>query len=337
MNIVYTFDDGYSEITAVSIVSLLNNNQHIENLKLYIIDCGIKEANKIALTELVQSYGRNVTYIPAIDLSQKICVELDTSYWNQVCYIRLFFAELLPQLDKVMHIDCDTIVRGDISCIYDIDLNGYVYAACYDCSPCPKISAGFEECDPYYSNGFLIFNLKTIRDEGIEKKFVRYIEEKKGKLPHLDQDVINGVARDKVRVLPPQYNLMSITALFSRRCIELFSENEPYYSIDELINAVKNPIVVHFVGYQFISRPWAQPCYHPYNDEWIQYYKLTPYWSNNRMLKYKKKKYGMAREAVCWLWNLGYKSRRIRLLLFVWEKKATWKYKKELLAKNTRQ
>ena len=328
MNVVYTFDNGYAEITAVSIVSLLENNKHVERLDLYIIDCGISDENKMKISSLINSFERTVVFVPSIDISSKVTIKLETLYWSEVCYIRLFFAELLPDLDRVMHIDCDTIVRKDISSIYNVDLSNYVCAACYDCSPCPKRSIGIPSERPYYSNGFLIFNLDNARNKDIERRFVEYIEEKKGVLPHLDQDVINEVLGNEVYLLPAEYNVMSNTIAFGERCIELFDDNEPYYSAKEVKNAVHNPIIVHLVGYKFFSRPWAQPCYHPYNKEWLNYHLKTPWCNEQKLLKPTQKKYGFLRETICWIWNFGYRNKQIRNLLFLIEKRSVVKKKK---------
>lgn len=331
MNIVYTFDNGYSEIAAVSIVSLFENNKHVKELNMFIVDCGISDKNKRILDELSSYYGRKIIYIKSVNIYEKINIKLDTRYWSDICYIRLFFAELLPNIDRVMHVDCDTIVRGDVSEIYNIDMGNNVCAACYDCNPCPKYAAGFDRDDPYYSNGFLIFDLNKIRSNDLIKTFVEYIEFKNGKLPHLDQDVINGVLHKSIYLLPAKYNLMTNTALFGSCCKELF-EGEPYYSKEELKEAVNNPIIVHLIGFKFSSRPWAQPCYHPYNKEWIEYYSKTKYWNEKKMLIRKRKKYGILRECACWIWNQGYKIEMIRRILFKLEKSSTNKLKAQLIS-----
>lgn len=321
MNVVYTFDDGYSEIAAVSLLSLLENNREEKHLDLYIVDCGISEKNKQYINELLDRFGRSIMYIEAKNMEYKIPIKLDVSFWSFVCYVRLFFAELLPDIEKVMHIDCDTIVSGSLSNIYYTDLKGNLCAACYDCIPSPKFVAGFSNNTKYFSNGLLIFDLKAMRENKIQDQFVEYIVNKRGDLPHLDQDVVNAVLKDKIYVIPPEYNLMTYTALFGGQTCELFESDEPYYSKGEVIKAVNNPIMIHLVGYKYVSRPWGQPCYHPYNKEWIDYYKRIGFDGTHKLLNKKKKKYGFVREIVCWIWNLGYKVPFIRNIEFKHEKK----------------
>lgn len=321
MNIVYTFDDDYSEITAVSMLSLLENNKDEKEINLFIIDCGIKEHNKTRIETLAKRFNRTIKFIEAKNMENKIPIKLDVSFWSFVCYVRLFFAELLPDIDKIMHIDCDTIVRGKLGDIYNIKLGENLCAACYDCIPSPKFTAGFVKESGYFSNGILIFDLKSMREENIQEKFVQYIVTKKGDLPHLDQDVVNAVMANRILALPAEYNLMTYTALFKEKMCKVFEPIEPYYSVQEIKKAIENPIMVHFVGYRFVSRPWLQPCYHPYNEEWINYYQRIAFDDKQNILDKKTKKYGAIREIVCILWNYGYKLRFIRNVEFLMEKK----------------
>ena len=311
MNIVYTFDDGYTDITLVSMLSLFENNKNVSNLVVYIIDCGISTNNINRIKELGNRYNRLVKVYKAIDVEERIPTSLEMGYWSLVCYVRLFFAEILTDLDRVLHIDCDTIVRGDLQKLYEIDLGENICAACYDCIPSPKVTAGFEINDRYYSNGLLLFDLKRVRNEEIEKQFIDYIVKKRGILPHLDQDVISSVLQNKILLLPAEYNVMSVTFALGKHSTELFDGYGPYYSQSEVIKAIKEPIIVHIVGYRYYNKPWSQPCYHPYNTEWKRYFKMVR-GTDASLLRKKRHKYGIVNNFICWLWNTGRKIKIIR-------------------------
>lgn len=313
MNVVYTFDDGYTDITLVSIISLLENNTEVDNINIYIIDCGISERNIKRISNTVKKYNRKININKAIDVEKKIPICLDKGQWSLACYVRLFFAEMLPDVDRVMHIDCDTIVRGKLEDVYKESFDGNVCMACYDCVPSTKYLIGFKEQDAYYSNGFLIFNLDAIRKNKIEELFIDYIVENKGVLPHLDQDVLSTVLKGKIKLLPPEYNMMSPTLAINDKASELFMQSEPYYTQNEIDEAVRNPLVIHFVGYRYSGRPWTQPCYHSYNSEWISYFKMVE-GRDDSLLKRKRKKYGILHNIVCKIWNIGSKVKAIDII-----------------------
>lgn len=323
MNVVYTFDNGYSVVTAVSMTSLLENNKKVKNLKIYIVDCGISDINKKRFMILAKKYGRELNFVEGKNFESRIPIKLDLGYWSFVCYVRLFFCELFPELDRVLHVDCDTLVLKSLEDIYNLDLGENLCAGCYDCVPTPKYSAALSKDCGYYSNGFLIFDLGKMRRENIQEKFINYILERKGILPHLDQDVVNAVLKDKIYTLPPEYNVMTHICLFKEKEISFFDESEPYYKAHELVEACSNPVIIHLVGFKYVSRPWSQPCFHPYNFEWIEYYKMICdlFDDNYKILRKKKKKYGLLQEIACLIWNLGYKVPPIRELEIIFERK----------------
>ena len=324
MDVVYTFDNGYTDITMVSLISLLENNIGVEKLVIHVIDCGIDEKNQNRLKKLCDEFSRELFFHKGLDVKSRIPIELDKGYWSLVCYVRLFFADMLPDLDKVLHIDCDTIVCGNLQKLYDTELGANICAACYDCLPSPKYLAGFVKTDQYFSNGVLLFDLKKIREENIEEQFVQYIVNRKGILPHLDQDVISAVLQNKTVLLPPQYNLMTVTLFLEDKNEELFKNHGPFYSQDEIDKAIKEPMILHLVGYKYYSRPWDQPCYHPYNKVWLDYYNRIE-GTDIRSLHKKKRKYGILNYIVCWVWNIGGKIKLINSLEKAIELRRFWK------------
>ncbi len=334
MNVVYTFDDGYSVITSVSLLSLLENNKEVSELNIFIVDCGISDENKNKFILLTKKYNRKIVFIDGKNMEKKIPIKLDLLYWSFVCYVRLFFSELLPQLDRVLHIDCDTLIKDRLDKIYDIDLQDNLCAACYDCLPTPKYAIGMKREEKYYSNGLILFDLKGMRENKIQEKFVDYIIQKDGKLPHLDQDVLNEVLKDKIYTLSARYNLMTQNVVFKEKSCNFFTDNEPYYSKQEMINGLNNPAMIHIVGFKYISKPWRQPCYHPYNKEWITIYRKTNFDPEEKLIKYKKKKYGILREIMCFLWNVGYKIPLVKNIEFNLEKKNIRRKCENLLKNN---
>ena len=80
------------------------------------------------------------------------------------------------------------------------------------------------------------------------------------------------------------------------------------------------PVLYHLVGYKYVSKPWAQPCYHPMNKLWLKYFSCLKFESNKDIISYKLKKYGLFREVVCYLWNVCYKIPAFRTVEFLVEK-----------------
>ena len=69
--------------------------------------------------------------------------------------------------------------------------------------------------------------------------------------------------------MPPHFKFTSkqIMSLFRMRS---------YYNQEELDNAVRNPIVIHYTD-EFFNRPWFKNCSHPLKELYLYYLAMTPW------------------------------------------------------------
>ena len=58
-----------------------------------------------------------------------MCIR-DREYYSKTTYVRLFIAEMFPEIDKAIYIDSDTVVLGDIAQLYAYDLGDAYVGAC---------------------------------------------------------------------------------------------------------------------------------------------------------------------------------------------------------------
>lgn len=121
----------------------------------------------------------------------------EDAYCSPYTLIRLL-ADLVEELpDRVLYLDVDVLFNRDIHLLYDIDIEGYEYAAARD-------HYGKYLIQPNYINaGVLLFNLKQMRKTGILAKAREWIRTKK--LVFADQSaLIRATTRKKM--LPQRFN-----------------------------------------------------------------------------------------------------------------------------------
>ena len=82
--------------------------------------------------------------------------------WRAFGPIRAAFTKVLP-LDRVISLDVDTIVLGDLTPLWELDLQGRHAAACRE------ITWGGR---PYHNNGVCVMDLKRIREDGIDDDMI---------------------------------------------------------------------------------------------------------------------------------------------------------------------
>ena len=106
---------------------------------------------------------------------------------NEGCYcspytlLRLL-ADLTDMPDKLLYLDADIMLNKDVSLLYDMDIEGYEYAAARDYYGKFFINPG------YINAGVLLFNMKKCRETGLFEKARELIRVKK--LTFADQSAI---------------------------------------------------------------------------------------------------------------------------------------------------
>ena len=91
------------------------------------------------------------------------------AYINIATYYRLKLASLLPDVSKIIYLDCDIIVNSDISELFDVNMDECLVAGVRD------INRRMLKINPKYVNaGVLLLNLDMWRKENFEQKLLDY-------------------------------------------------------------------------------------------------------------------------------------------------------------------
>lgn len=156
------------------------------------------------LNQVVQSKNPE-NLVEKLDVTEKYeqefhqCVN-ETAYCTPYTLLRLL-ADLYPQMpDKLLYLDIDIMIAGDIRQLWDIDVSEYEYAAVKEKYGCWLIRPD------YFNAGMLLLNMKKIRETGLLRKAREQIRTKK--LLFADQSAIFNSTTKKL-LLPRIYNEQS--------------------------------------------------------------------------------------------------------------------------------
>lgn len=153
------------------------------------------------LDKIAKSYNPESS-VEKIDCGEYYKAEFENSP-NESCYcspytlLRLF-ADLIPNVpDKLLYLDIDLLFNGDISELYNQNVEEYEYAAATD-------HYGKFAINPRYINaGVLLLNMKKIKETGLFVKARELIRKKKWLFA--DQDAV-WHATTKYKTLPQRFN-----------------------------------------------------------------------------------------------------------------------------------
>lgn len=270
--VVLGSDDNLIFALATAIVSLLEN---AKSDTFYEIHClltdDVTDESKAKLTRLQEKY-KNCT-ISLHDMKDKFR-DIPTSEGYHVNYVsayKMLVPSLFPQYNKVLYLDTDTLIRGDLSPFYNIDMqDNYL---CGVPSVCHHINNSnrndvltlvkLPSIDFYINAGVILMNLKEIREHNIDKQWIELLGAYKNSV---DQHILNKVCYGHITFAPLKYNVcQSGLPYYQNKSVQRF---EAMKSAKE---AVENPVIFHWSGK---AKPWK------YNDrmlshEWFRYFLKT--------------------------------------------------------------
>lgn len=272
INVAFASDDNFIPQLMVAISSLLYNNTN-SSIKIYLLNDNISKENQDKIKNMINSYSNTELVFIKIGNIEKDVKLPDT--FSKTSYLRLFLSSLLPNIERVLYLDCDIIVTGEIGTLYNTKLDEYMCAGSLDLMPdFYKERIGLDKKDTYINAGILLINLKMWREKKVIDKFIDFIKKHEGQSFHHDQGVINSVFKDKILVIPPEYNFISPLHVDNYEdVITCFVKKDDYYSFEELRKAKDNPVIIHFCN-GYLGRPWTKKD-HPYYNLYNRYVELA--------------------------------------------------------------
>ncbi len=238
--IFFSTDDNYVPFLDVAIRSLIANASKDYQYKIIILNTGLKQES-IDRVEMLENDNFTIEFADISDHIDHIRHKLPNKYhFGLATWYRLFIQSLFPQYDKILYLDCDIIVLGDVSELYFIDLEDNNIAGVIEnwilhspiFSLYTKEAVGVES--KYYINaGIMVMNLAKFREEKIEEQFVDLINTYNFDVIDPDQAYINYLCQGKIKYLPFEWN---------RTPLEIVECNEPK--------------IVH---YALGAKPWQVP------------------------------------------------------------------------------
>lgn len=210
--IFFSTDDNYAPFLAVAIRSLTANADTRRRYRIHILISELSESNTAMLSEL----GTDNTEIVFADVGERSGA-LQSSlllrdYYTDTTYYRFFIADMFPQYDKALYLDCDIAVTGDIAELFDIPLGDCLVGAVgddvirsYDVfGRYSERVLGIGRLE-YFNAGVLLMNLSAFRREKIMGLFVSMLEKNRYDVAQ-DQDYLNVICRGRVLLLGSEWN-----------------------------------------------------------------------------------------------------------------------------------
>lgn len=275
IHIACNIDSHYVRHCAVMLVSLFENNRR-EEFCVHVIARGLSDGNREILTQLAAKYGSRVLfYEPDLRLLEGFTIRKFSKRISMATYYRCILSALLPrEVDRVLYLDCDIVVMGDIRPLWDTPLDGVGVAAVEDmgCREAARYEVlKYPMEDSYFNAGVLLVNLDWWREHDVPRACADYYHRYPERILFNDQDLLNSVLRGHKRLADLKWNVQDA---FYRLSLQ---QDEAWRG--RLDGVLQNPVILHFTN----RKPWEYDSQHPLREVYFRYQDLTP-WRGQRVL-----------------------------------------------------
>lgn len=265
MNIVFTIDRMFVEHMTVTIASILLKAHASDAFTFYIVESDITEDDKHKILDLKKIKDFEVKFI-RID-NDKYKKFPTIGHFKPANYYRISLPSLLKNVDKVLYLDCDILIRKSLSKFFKMSFDN-TYALVVDDSRVGKDlfpnqikNLGLNK---YFNSGVMMLNLKKMREDNIEEKCFEFIKKYPKKIKCVDQCVFNYVFKGNVKFIEDIYNIQYNPSL--------------KYIVSRYKDMIKNCVVFHLTSE---CKPWIVGKYHPYKIKYYYYLSKTAYKKNS--------------------------------------------------------
>lgn len=266
---VFSTDNNYIVPTYIAIHSLMKYSKPDKKYIVYVLIPTDLDLNNKNLLESIHQDFNNLS-LSFINMGSAFSgTNLVLKHTTLATMYRLLLPDLLSDCDYCVYLDGDIIVTGDMSSVFDIDINDYYIGAVRDIEAITyisKFSYTGNRPDPagYVNAGFLFFNLKKMRQDNLVSEFMKLSKER---LLFADQDILNISCKDHIKFLDLKYNVLVKYRFVNYRQNHYNDFIRKYFSVPEIHEAIDAPVMIHYAQ---PTKPWQ--CRYVYKGQaWYKY------------------------------------------------------------------
>ena len=213
------------------------------------------------------------------------------NHYSYLVNMKLLVPKLFPELDKILILDCDTlIINSGLEELLDDNIDDYYAGGVLDIPIFfgPKLfKFGWEQkkqcqTQTYFNCGLIYLNLKKIREDNKDFELlqaaIKYPENLKCLM--YEQTVFNYIFRNKVKLVDPKFNNFT-TMIYKRGFYHHNKQLYKMYNYKSLEDLLGKTVMVHFTG----IKPWKKIKDGIFQDYPKFHIALEIYNKNKEMLK----------------------------------------------------
>ena len=244
-SVIFAGDYAYIRQIETAIKSICRHNSH---LKIYVLNQDIPQEWFMNIRTYIQQMGGDLIDCKVIGAKYKMNWVNQLPHINHMTFARYFIPDFVEE-DKVLYLDSDLVVTGDLSQLFEIDLEENYLAAARSC-----FGAGVG-----FNAGVLLINNKKWKSDNIRQKLVDLTEREHENVGEGDQSILNILFRDSYYQLEDSYNFQIGFDAGAAEMNHRFVFDFPLKPL---------PKILHYIS---PDKPWNQFSVGRLRDQWWHY------------------------------------------------------------------
>ena len=260
--VVFAADNSYVPMLATTAYSAMANASRAYRYDVVVLHRDISWSNQELLREFLERFdGVSLRFCDVGGIIGRYRLTTSNAHISVETYYRFLVQELLPFYDKVLYLDSDLIVKGDVSELFGTELGGNLLAAVPDIDFAGNVNMkdgararyasgvlGMADPFAYFQAGVLLLNTRAMREAHPMEQWLEFASD--DRLIYNDQDVLNAHCEGRVVFLDFSWNVMTdcagrVGSVFS------FAPAEMY---DAFLRSRSEERIVHYAGFE---KPWS--------------------------------------------------------------------------------
>lgn len=309
-------NSGYAMPLAVMLTSLVCNFKGDRDLDIHVIEADMPAElrAKIEVSVMRNKTGdyRLMFHWTKLDASliRHLPVGGDANrHITTEAYSRLLAPDVLPpECERVVYLDCDTVVLKDVGALNDaadpertisaVAAVNLPYVSTLTSVKGPPVvfnhvELGIAPTTRYFNSGVLVINLPLWRKQDITAKVFNYLERYKDEVLYHDQGGLNAILHDQWHRLDQRWNHTGA----------LYPENwkAPAFSYEEWARVATDPYLAHYLGE---DKPWKPNFKRPRGSFFRRYLRKTLFKDEVKMPPVTLVETVIGYRTFFWLWRV---------------------------------
>ena len=283
--VVFAADDAYVPMVTTTIRSMLDNASSDRFYDVVVLTSNISWEHQELMRECLVGGADNVS-LRFHDVSSVMCeydLATNNAHIGIETYYRFIIQRVMPGYEKVLYLDSDLVVEGDVAELFDTELGDNLLGATIDVDYLGNLNMNdggrleytktkLKMSNPYgyFQAGVLLLNLKAMREAYTTAQWLEFASVRDFIFD--DQDVLNAHCEGRVTYLDQRWNVM-------HACGDRVSRVAPFAPATvykTYMEARQTPYIRHYAGcdkpWNLIGCDWAA-------DYW-KYARETPFYED---------------------------------------------------------